>query len=159
MEAAAAASLLSYPAAAAWCAKVSPIRRKAQDRGGVHSAYSEIGHTSKLSLIQLPKHSIRLALIAATLWVSGQWETCDGKRCLLQAVSFVRRQIGSRADRAPAYLARAIRDNDYIRLQDRIIAYNDARGRTYPEIAALIHAAKALAEADARSEPDRAEGL
>jgi hypothetical protein len=91
------------------------------------------------------------------MWVSGQWETCDGRRCLLKAVSFVRRQIGSRADRAPAYLARAIRDNDYIiRTQDRIIAYNDARGRTYPEIAALIREAKALAEADARSEPDHA---
>jgi hypothetical protein len=84
------------------------------------------------------------------MWVSGQWETCDGKRCLLQAVSFVRRQIGSRADRAPAYLARAIRDNDYKRTQDRIIAYNDARGRTYREIAALIREAKALAEADSR---------
>jgi hypothetical protein len=90
------------------------------------------------------------------MWVSGQWETCDGKRCLLQAVSFVRRQIGSRADRAPAYLAHAIRDNNYIRPHDRIVAYNDAHGRTYPEIAALIRAAKALAEADARSEPDRA---
>jgi hypothetical protein len=71
-------------------------------------------------------------------------------------VSFVRRQIGSRADRAPAYLAHAIRGNDYIRPHDRIIAYNDAHGRTFPEIAALIRAAKALAEADARSEPDRA---
>ena len=92
------------------------------------------------------------------MWVSGQWETCDGKRCLLQAVSFVRRQISSRADRAPAYLARAIRDNDHIRPQDRIIAYNDARGRTYREIAALIREAKVLAEADARREPDRGGG-
>jgi hypothetical protein len=32
----------------------------------------------------------------------------------------------------------------------------DARGRTYREIAALIREAKALAEADARNEPDRA---
>ena len=89
------------------------------------------------------------------MWVSGQWETCDGKRCLLQAVSFVRQQIGSRADRAPAYLAHAIRENNYIRPHDRIIAYNDAHGRTYREIAALIREAKALAEADARREPDR----
>jgi hypothetical protein len=33
-------------------------------------------------------------------------------------------EIGSRADRAPAYLARAIRGNDYIRTQDRIITDN-----------------------------------
>jgi hypothetical protein len=85
------------------------------------------------------------------MWTRHQWKTCDGKRCLVEAVRFVRQQIGSRADRAPAYLVRAIHDNDHMQPQDRIVAYNDARGRTYPEIAALIREAKWLAEADARS--------
>jgi hypothetical protein len=68
---------------------------------------------------------------------------CAGNGHLLRVGPFI-------IVRRYAYLARAIRDNDYIRPENRKIAFNDARGRTYPGIAALIRAAKALAEADAR---------
>jgi hypothetical protein len=91
------------------------------------------------------------------MWTHHQWETCDGKRCLGEAVRFVRRQIGNRADRAPAYLAHAIHGNDHMQPQDRIVAYNDAIGRTYPETAALIREAKGLA-VDARGETVEADG-
>src|ERR1700760_1178568 len=82
------------------------------------------------------------------MWTHHRWESCDGKRCLVAAMRFIRQQIGSHADRANVYLARAIHDNNHLPPQERIVAYNDAKGRTYPEIAALIHEAKALAEAN-----------
>jgi hypothetical protein len=48
-------------------------------------------------------------------WAHGRWKTPDGKRCLIGAVRFVRRQIGSNADRAPN-LSRA---RDFLRKTDR----------------------------------------
>ena len=43
------------------------------------------------------------------MWARGAYCTLDGRRCLLEAVQFARRQIGVQFDRAPDYLARAIR--------------------------------------------------
>jgi hypothetical protein len=89
-------------------------------------------------------------------WAHGRWKAPDGKRCLIGAVRFVRRQVGSNADRAPTYLARAIPAKDGPLLLDAvnaIIGFNDAPGRTYPEIAAVICRAKLLAEADRTAPP------
>jgi hypothetical protein len=79
------------------------------------------------------------------------------RRCLLTAIEFVRCEIGWHRDHAFYYLARAI-DPDIAVLArpDQItpsfaIAFNDAPGRTYPEIAAVLRTAKALAKMDARA--------
>jgi hypothetical protein len=81
----------------------------------------------------------------------------DGARCLLGAIRFVRQQIACAPDRAPHYLVRAIHPArpDFQRSdpQPVIFRFNDAPGRTYAEVAAVVRKAKELAEADARA-PD-----
>jgi hypothetical protein len=86
-------------------------------------------------------------------WVQHRWRTRDGKRCLLDAVRFVRREIRSDVDLAEVYLGRVICDSSWERLgglgyNDIVMFYNDAAGRTYPEIAALIREAKMRSSAD-----------
>ena len=88
-------------------------------------------------------------------WARGAYCTTDGRRCLLEAVQFARRQIGAQFDRAPDYLARAIRlrrghGDLYLETEGTVLAFNDARGRKWRQIAAVIRKAKALAEADAQ---------
>jgi len=89
------------------------------------------------------------------LWTRQHWKTRAGARCLVEAVRFVRQEIGSRDDRALGYLARAIRESsgDWRvggASQDLIVGYNDTKGRTYAEIADVLRRAKQLAEADAQ---------
>jgi hypothetical protein len=88
-------------------------------------------------------------------WARGTYCTTDGRRCLLEAVQFARRQIGAQVDRAPDYLARAIRlrrgyGDLYLGTEGTVLAFNDARGCKWPQIAAVIRKAKALAETDAQ---------
>ena len=88
-------------------------------------------------------------------WARGTYNTLDGRRCLLEAVQFARRQIGVQFDRAPDYLARAIRlrrgwGDRYLGTEGTVLAFNDARRRSWRQIAAVIRKAKALAEADAQ---------
>ena len=80
-----------------------------------------------------------------------------GRLCLLTAIEFVRREIGCHSDHSFYYLARAI-DPDIAVLArpgqigpSIAIAFNNAPGRTYAEIAAVLHTAKALAEMDAKA--------
>jgi hypothetical protein len=89
-----------------------------------------------------------------TLWTQYSATAGNGERCLVEAIRHVRRQIGSRSDRAMHYLARAIRQTcrDWRGVResrDVVEGYNDTRGRTYPEIALVIGNAKKLAEVDA----------
>ena len=88
-------------------------------------------------------------------WARGTYCTPDGRRCLLEAVQFARRQISAQVDRAPDYLARAIRlrrgyGDLYLGTEGTVLAFNDARGRKWRQIAAVIRKAKALAEAEAQ---------
>jgi hypothetical protein len=85
-------------------------------------------------------------------WTQGVWEQWDGRCCLIGAVGFIRRQIGSDDDRVPEYLARAIGRCGRRRTPKKTIArivtdYNE-RAAGFVEIAAVIGKAKALAEAD-----------
>ena len=85
--------------------------------------------------------------------------TRDGARCLLGAIRFARQQIACASDRAPHYLVRAIHPArpDFLRSdpQPVISRFNDAPGRTYAEVAAVVREAKKLAEAAARpGDPD-----
>ena len=88
------------------------------------------------------------------LWTRQHWKTRAGARCLVEAVRFVRHEIGSRDDRALDYLAQAIRET-YRDCRgvwgscDLVVRYNDAKGRTYSEIDHVLRRAKHLAEADA----------
>lgn len=82
----------------------------------------------------------------------------EGDRfCLLTAIEFVRSEIGCHSDDAFHYLARAIDPEIAVLARpdqmspSLVIAFNDAPGRTYAEIAAVLHTAKALAEMDARA--------
>ncbi len=89
-----------------------------------------------------------------TLWTQYSAAAGNGERCLVEAIRHVRRQIGSRSDRALPYLARAIRQTcrDWRGVResrDVVEGYNDTRGRTYAEITFVIREAKKLAEADA----------
>lgn len=90
------------------------------------------------------------------LWTGEHWKTRAGARCLVEAVRFVRREIGRADDRALDYLARAIRETyrdcrGVWGSRDLIVRYyNDADGRTYPEIAHVLRRARQLAEADTR---------
>jgi hypothetical protein len=91
-------------------------------------------------------------------WARGTYSTLDGRRCLLEAVQVARRQIGAQFDRAPDYLARAIRlrrgyGDLYLGTEGTVLAFNDARRRSWRQIAAVIRKAKALAEADAQHLP------
>jgi hypothetical protein len=91
-------------------------------------------------------------------WARDAYCTFDGRRCLLEAVQLVRRQIGVQFDRAPDYLARAIRlrrgyADSHADTHATVIAFNDARRRSWRHIAAVIRKAKALAEADAQHIP------
>jgi hypothetical protein len=91
-------------------------------------------------------------------WARGAYCTLDGRRCLLEAVRVARRQIGVQFDRAPDYLARAIRlrrgyGHSYTGTEGTVLAFNDARRRSWRHIAAVIRKAKALAEADAQHIP------
>ena len=89
-------------------------------------------------------------------WARGTYCTLDGRRCLLEAVQFARRQLGVQFDRAPDYLARAIRlrreyyGDFHVGTEGTVLAFNDARGRRWRQIAAVIREAKALAETDAQ---------
>jgi hypothetical protein len=89
-------------------------------------------------------------------WIRGRLKEWDGRCCLLGAVHFVRREIGSADDRAPEYLARAIgqcRRRRTPKTIDRIVSdYNDQAG-SYADIAAVIRSARTLAEADMRAAP------
>jgi hypothetical protein len=93
------------------------------------------------------------------MWARGTYCTPDGRRCLLEAVQFARRQLGVQFDRAPDYLARAIRlrreyyGDFHVGTEGTVLAFNDARGRRWRQIAAVIREAKALAEADAQHIP------
>jgi hypothetical protein len=92
-------------------------------------------------------------------WNPRMFTSRDGARCLLGAIRFVRQQIACASDRAPLYLVRAIHPArpDFLRSdpQPVIFRFNDASGRTYAEVAAVVRKAKELAEADARSDdPD-----
>jgi hypothetical protein len=89
-------------------------------------------------------------------WAPGSSREGD-RFCLLTAIEFVRRETGCHSDHSFYYLARAI-DPDIAVLArpdqmspSLIIAFNDAPGRTYAEIAAVLHTARALAEIDARA--------
>ena len=92
-------------------------------------------------------------------WNPQMFTRRDGARCLLGAIRFVRQQIACAPDRAPHYLARAIHPArpDILRSDPHpvIFRFNDALGRTYAEVAAVVRKAKELAEADAQAgEPD-----
>jgi hypothetical protein len=93
------------------------------------------------------------------MWTRGTYCTFDGRRCLLEAVQLARRQIGVQLDRAPDYLARAIRlrrgygGDRYLGSESTVLAFNDARRRSWRHIAAVVRKAKALAEADAQHIP------
>jgi hypothetical protein len=79
------------------------------------------------------------------------WEAAGEKRCLLGAVRFVRSEILSDRDQAEYYLARAIHPAQANGSPTRVMQFNDAKGRTYPEIAAVLRKAKEMAEIDARA--------
>jgi hypothetical protein len=92
------------------------------------------------------------------MWARRAYSTLDGRHCLLGAVRLARRQIGGRFDRAPDYLARAIRlrrgyGDSHADTHATVVAFNDARRRSWRHIAAVIRKAKALAEADAQHLP------
>jgi hypothetical protein len=92
------------------------------------------------------------------MWARRAYSTLDGRHCLLGAVRLARRQIGVRFDRAPDYLARAIRlrrgyADSHADTHATVIAFNDAPRRSWRHIAAVIRKAKALAEADAQHIP------
>ena len=96
------------------------------------------------------------------------WQAAGEKRCLLGAIKFVRHDILSDRDQAEYYLARAIapahanvshsvncprRSSKAVELMISAIVmkFNDANGRSYSKIAAVLRAAKELAEADAKA--------
>ena len=92
-------------------------------------------------------------------WNPRTFTSRDGARCLLGAIRFVRQQIACAPDRAPHYLVRAIYPArlDFPRSdpQGVIFCFNDAPGRSYTEVAAVVRKARELAEADARAgDPD-----
>jgi hypothetical protein len=90
-------------------------------------------------------------------WTKGTYHRRDDSRCLLGAVRFVRNELGNSRDLAPDYLARAIgiepgSGETWMHRWAAVMHFNDARSRTYPEIAAVIRKARALAEADMHGE-------
>ena len=101
-------------------------------------------------------------------WARGGWWADGERRCLTEAVQFVRHETGRRDDRATDYLARAIRATGFTLNfeppllkhipEERaaavalVVCFNDARHRHYSEIAAAVRTAKGLAEADAWAE-------
>jgi hypothetical protein len=92
-------------------------------------------------------------------WSPRTFTSRDAARCLLGAIRFVRQHIACAPDRAPHYLVRAIHPArpDILRSdpQPVIFRFNDAPGRTYDEVAAVVRKAKELAQADARAgDPD-----
>ena len=108
-------------------------------------------------------------------WAHGEWwQAAREKRCLLGAVKFVRSEICSDGDQAEFYLARAIDPAPANRSGTRtseqsarkasvaarstalrllvssiVMRFNDTKGRSYSEIAAVLHKAKEMAAADA----------
>jgi hypothetical protein len=90
-------------------------------------------------------------------WARRTYCTGDGKRCLLGAIEHVRGETGFVDNRAAEYLAGAINLRQLSKglplLGDTatvtVIAFNDAFGRSYAEIVAVLSEAKTLATIDA----------
>jgi hypothetical protein len=97
-------------------------------------------------------------------WAQGIGSETGTHLCLLGAVNFVRRELSNCDDRAAEYLERAV-DLKYPqcrrrlakaylgiraapRTVDVITNFNDARGRTFAEIADVLHKAKEIAATD-----------
>lgn len=97
-------------------------------------------------------------------WAQGIGSETGTHLCLLGAVNFVRRKLGSCEDQAAEYLERAI-DLKYPQCRKRLAKaflrirtpktvdivtnFNDARRRTFADIVAVLHKAKEIAATDA----------
>ena len=82
-------------------------------------------------------------------WMRGYHHNPEGRKCLLAAMKHVRKQLASQDDAVPAYLAKAIEWPVGAECKGRhcaiMMAFNDAPGRTYAEIEAVLHKAMELA--------------
>ena len=100
---------------------------------------------------------MEFALDGGKSWSRCAVETRAGRRCLLGAAQYVRRETNFGRERAVEYLARAIaawqRRNSLTSSVccdvDGVVEFNDAPGRKFSEILGIIREARELAMVDA----------
>jgi hypothetical protein len=75
------------------------------------------------------------------LWMRGYWPNDEGTKCLLAAVKWAMLETHQPLHSAERYLAQAITGSEVEFPCRAIMAFNDAPGRTYAEIEAVLHRA------------------
>jgi hypothetical protein len=86
-------------------------------------------------------------------WMRGYWPNPEGRKCLLAAVKWAMLETAQPLHCAEKFLAEAIAGTDVERRCATIMVFNDAPGRTYTEIEAVLHKAKELASDAVRRNP------